>query len=182
MKKIIILASMLFSSSVFAISSNMCESIVKNSKKLSVEEKVKAVLQLTESIDISFEHSEEWSLPSETLSKEKGNLYDLAVLRFYALKEMGLNKNHIKINYGYTNGFNIPNVNVQVFDKKTKKYFVLDYLADKPVDSSYSDGFYSAYKYDEDYIWTSEGFAGVASQVKPWQGIMSRVSGSMCDF
>lgn len=180
----IILTTLLIIASIPVYSSEMsekCKDVVSEHSKSTVLNKVDAVNSFTSDFFVDFESERDvWKTPSESLESMEGSLYDLAVLRYFMLRDMGIKDSHLKLNYGNSQGLNVPNLVVDVYDSKAKKRYLMDYLEGQIINKFDHKSFDSLYRFDQKYLWTTRGYSGVSSQISPWQGMLERKEDSFC--
>lgn len=180
MNKLIPIFLFLLPFSSHADSVAFCKQEIEKSKTFNVEQKVEAVTKITKSFEVTFDNANGWQKPIDSLKSMSGSVYDLAVLQYYILIDMGIKDEHLKLNYGYSDGFNDPNMTVYVYDQKLDKRYVIDYLSDKVLLSAEHKNFSSVYYFDQKYLWTKNGYSGLSEQIEPWKNIVKSKDKQLC--
>lgn len=177
MKRIILtaLCGMLLSTPCLAKTQADYKAMVYQNKNATIVKKLKAVNEFYNDFDYNpVDEEVKWKTPRDFLSDKSGETVDFATAKFFALKDLGVNPNHMKIIYGYMDGFSEPVMLLTVTDKNKKKYVLDNFENDINLLKQRND-IEVIYSFDEKYIWTIEGYSGSSQQIKQWRELLKRM-------
>jgi len=122
-----------------------------------------------------------WATPIEFLCKKAGDCEDFAIAKYFTLKAMGVAEEKLNIMYVKAIQYNIAHMVLTYYSKPGAEPLVLDNLIDSIEPASRRTDLMPVFSFNSAGLWTAKErgkgkMAGTADRLKPWQGLMQKMS------
>jgi predicted transglutaminase-like cysteine proteinase len=165
------------------------EDMIRQDKSKSDREKLEKVNQFFNSrirfvndIDL-WGVQDYWATPFETLCRNAGDCEDFAIAKFFTLKAIGMEEEKLNIAYVKAIQYNIAHMVLTYYSEPGAEPLVLDNLIDSIDPASRRTDLMPIFSFNGSGLWTAKErgkgkLAGTADRLKPWQGLMQKMSES----
>jgi predicted transglutaminase-like cysteine proteinase len=163
------------------------EEIIHNDKSPSDREKLQKVnhfynsrIRFVSDIDL-WGVQDYWATPIEFLCKNAGDCEDFAIAKYFTLKAMGVAEEKLNIAYVKAIQLNIAHMVLTYYSEPGAEPLVLDNLIDSIDPASKRTDLMPVFSFNGSGLWTAKErgkgkMAGTADRLKPWQGLMQKMS------
>jgi predicted transglutaminase-like cysteine proteinase len=122
-----------------------------------------------------------WATPIEFLCKNAGDCEDFAIAKYFTLKAMGVAEEKLNIAYVKAIQYNIAHMVLTYYSEPGAEPLVLDNLIDSIDPASKRTDLMPVFSFNGLGLWTAKErgkgkMAGSADRLKPWQGLMQKMS------
>jgi len=122
-----------------------------------------------------------WATPIEFLCKNVGDCEDFAIAKYFTLKAMGVAEEKLNIAYVKAIQYNIAHMVLTYYSEPGAEPLVLDNLIDSIDPASKRTDLMPVFSFNGLGLWTAKErgkgkMAGSADRLKPWQGLMQKMS------
>ena len=163
------------------------EELIHNDKSPSDREKLSKVnhfynsrIRFVNDIDL-WGVQDYWATPIEFLCKNAGDCEDFAIAKYFTLKAMGVAEEKLNIAYVKAIQYNIAHMVLTYYSEPGAEPLVLDNLIDSIDPASKRTDLMPVFSFNGLGLWTAKErgkgkMAGSADRLKPWQGLMQKMS------
>lgn len=163
------------------------EELIHNDKSPSDREKLSKVnrfynsrIRFVSDVDL-WGVQDYWATPIEFLCKNSGDCEDFAIAKYFTLKAMGVAEEKLNIAYVKAIQYNIAHMVLTYYSEPGAEPLVLDNLIDSIDPASKRTDLMPVFSFNGSGLWTAKErgkgkMAGTADRLKPWQGLMQKMS------
>jgi predicted transglutaminase-like cysteine proteinase len=163
------------------------EELIQKDKSTSDREKLSKVnhffnsrIQFVSDIDL-WGVQDYWATPVEFLCKRAGDCEDFAIAKYFTLKAMGVAEEKLNIAYVKAIQYNIAHMVLTYYSEPGAEPLVLDNLIDSIDPASKRTDLMPVFSFNGAGLWTAKQrgqgkSAGSSDRLKPWQGLLQRMS------